>query len=185
MKPIYSKNKNVQLLLGLLIGIAFGFLLQKGQVIRYDVIIRQLLLEDFTVLKIMLTATATGMVGVYLLKSLGLARLHPKPGSAGMNIAGGLMFGAGFAVLGYCPGTIAGAVGNGYLDAIVGGLPGMLLGAWLFAVVYPRLSAGILNRGYFGPVTFPELMEANPWALVFVFCCLIGGVLLLLETAGL
>lgn len=185
MKPVYSKNKKAQLISGLLIGIVFGFLLQKGQVIRYEVIIRQLLLRDFTVLKIMLTATATGMIGVHFFKSLGLARLQPKEGSVGKNIIGGLMFGVGFAILGYCPGTIAGAAGNGYLDAILGGFPGMVLGAWLFAVVYPRLSKGILGRGYFGPVTFPELLETNPWTMVFVFGCLIGGVLLLLEAAGL
>ena len=101
-------HKRTQLLLGLLAGFAFGFLLEKGGVTRYDVILGQLLLRDFTVLKIMLSAAATGMLGVHLLRSLGLARLHPKPGSWGSTAVGGLIFGLGFATLGYCPGTIAG-----------------------------------------------------------------------------
>ncbi|NLE39586.1 MAG: YeeE/YedE family protein, partial [Pirellulaceae bacterium] len=66
---LHSKN-GLQLLLGLLLGIAFGFLLQKGGVTYYDVIIDQLLLKDFTVVKIMLTAMVTGMIGVHVLVSL-------------------------------------------------------------------------------------------------------------------
>jgi hypothetical protein len=54
---------------GFLFGIIFGFLLQKGGVTKYDVIIGQLLLEDFTVIKIMLSAVVTGMIGIHLMKS--------------------------------------------------------------------------------------------------------------------
>lgn len=111
-----------QLLWGLAFGIAFGFLLQKGGVTKYDIIAGQLLLKDFTVVKVMLSAILTGMVGIYFMKSRGWVELYPKSGSLGMNVIGGLIFGAGFAILGYCPGTIAGAIGNGYLDALVGGL---------------------------------------------------------------
>ena len=102
----------MQLTLGLLIGIVFGFLLQKGGVTQYDVIIGQLLLKDFTVLKIMLSAVLVGMIGVHILSSIGLAKLHPKPGSIGTSVLGGLIFGIGFGVLGYCPGTVAAAVGT-------------------------------------------------------------------------
>ncbi|MBN1427037.1 MAG: YeeE/YedE family protein, partial [Anaerolineae bacterium] len=66
------------LLRGLAFGIAFGFLLQKGGATKYDVIIRQLLLTDFTVLKIMLSAVLTGMIGIYAMKSLGWVQLNPK-----------------------------------------------------------------------------------------------------------
>src|SRR3990172_10730826 len=106
-------NKMLQLGIGFFIGILFGFLLQKGGVTKYDVIIGQLLLSDFTVVKIMLTAMITGMIGVHLFRTLGIAQLHPKPGSLGSTVIGGLIFGVGFAVLGYCPGTLAGAVGQG------------------------------------------------------------------------
>ena len=62
MLQVIRKNKTVQLGIGLLIGILFGFLLQRGGVAEYDVILGQLLLTDFTVLKIMLTAAVVGMV---------------------------------------------------------------------------------------------------------------------------
>ena len=126
------------LFFGLGFGILFGFLLHKGGATKYDVIAGQLLLTDFTVVKIMLSAIATGMVGIYFMKSLGWIELSLKKGSVGKNVIGALIFGVGFAVLGYCPGTIAGAIGNGYLDAITGGLAGIVLGTWIFAVMYPR-----------------------------------------------
>ena len=121
-----SKKDKSPLVWGLVFGILFGFLLQKGGATKYDIIIGQLLLSDFTVLKIMLSAVLTGMIGIYLMKALGWVELNPKSGSMGSNIIGGLIFGVGFAVLGYCPGTIAGAIGNGYLDALAGGLAGIL-----------------------------------------------------------
>jgi len=62
MLKILHENTNLQLSIGLLTGILFGFLLQKGGVTKYDVIIGQLLLTDFTVVKIMLSAVITGML---------------------------------------------------------------------------------------------------------------------------
>lgn len=173
------------LLWGLGFGIVFGFLLQKGGATDYDVILGQLLLTDFTVVKIMLSAVLTGMTGIYTMKSLGWVKLNPKSGSAGKNIIGGLIFGVGFALLGYCPGTIAGAVGNGYLDATVGGLAGILIGSGLFAELYPRLNQGILKRGDFGDLTLPRLLKVNDWAVVFPVAVLIVLLLYLLERAGL
>ncbi|MGM0622344.1 MAG: YeeE/YedE thiosulfate transporter family protein, partial [Bacteroidota bacterium] len=135
------------LFFGLGFGILFGFLLHKGGATKYDVIVGQLLLTDYTVLQIMLSAVATGMIGIYFMKSMGWIKLSLKKGSVGKNVIGASIFGVGFAVLGYCPGTIAGAVGNGYLDAIVGGLAGIVLGTWIFAVMYPKLKNGILKKG--------------------------------------
>ena len=102
-----------------------------------------------------------------------------------MNIIGGLIFGIGFAVLGYCPGTIAGAVGNGYLDATVGGLAGILIGSGLFAALYPRLSQGILKTGDFGDLTLPRLFKVNDWVVVLPVAVLIILLLYLLERGGL
>ena len=116
---------------------------------------------------------------------MGWVQLHHKSGSAGKNIIGGLIFGIGFALLGYCPGTIAGAVGNGYLDAIVGGLAGILIGAGLFAALYPRLSQDILNKGDFGDMTLPRLFNVNDWVVVIPVAVLIFLLLYQLERAGL
>jgi hypothetical protein len=170
---------------GLAFGVVFGFLLQKGGATKYDVIIGQLLLTDFTVLKIMLSAVLTGMIGIHLLKALGWVELYPKSGSLGKNIIGGLLFGIGFAVLGYCPGTIAGAVGNGYLDAVVGGLAGIMIGAGLFAALFPRLNQGILKKGDFGSLTLPGLFKVNDWIVVIPAAVLIVLLLFWLEQAGL
>lgn len=179
------KAPRSQLAVGLLLGIAFGFLLQRGGVTRYEVIIGQLLLTDFTVVKIMLTAVLVGTVGVHLLHSLGLAQLHPKPGAIGTSVIGGLLFGVGFGVLGYCPGTAAGACGQGSLDALFGGVVGMLLGAGLFAALFPRLRSGILAKGDFGDITLPRALNVNPWVIVLPVAALIVGLLVWIEKAGL
>ena len=172
-------------MIGLILGIPFGFLLQKAGVTKYDVIIGQLLLTNFTVVKVMLSAVVTGMIGVHSLRSLGLAALHPKTGSIGSSVIGGLIFGVGFALLGYCPGTIAGAVGQGSLDGLLGGMAGILVGAGLFAEAYPKLDRVILRKADFGEITFPQLFKVNPWIIVPPVA--IGIVLLLfwIERAGL
>lgn len=185
MLSVIHQRKGIQLVIGLCIGIVFGFLLQKGGATRYDVIIGQLLFTDFTVVKIMLSAVITGMVGVHLLRSLGLAQLHPKPGSWGSSAIGGLIFGVGFGTLGYCPGTVAGAVGQGSLDALFGGVVGILIGAGLFASVYSRLSQTILRKGDFGELTLPQLFKVQPWLLVPPVAIVLAVLLLLLEKLGL
>ena len=93
--------------------------------------------------------------------------------------------GIGFALLGYCPGTIAGAIGNGYLDALVGGLAGILIGSGIFAALYPRLSQGILQKGYFGDLTLPRLFKAGDWVVVVPVALCILLLLFLLEQVGL
>lgn len=184
LKGLHAR-KPAQLWLGLLVGVAFGFLLQKGGATRYDVIIGQLLLEDHTVVRIMLSAVLVGSVGVHLLKTLGLTELHPKPGSVGTSVVGGLIFGAGFAVLGYCPGTVAGAVGQGSMDALLGGVVGILIGAGTFAALYPRLSRGVLAAGDFGDLTIPRWLRVNEWVVVLPVCLLIVLILYWLRGVGM
>ena len=179
------QRKKLQLVVGLVVGIVFGIFLQKGGVTNYDIILSQLLLTDFTVLKIMLSAVATGMIGIYLMKGLGWVQLNPKPGSVGTSVVGGLIFGVGFATLGYCPGIIAGAIGHGFLDALVGGLIGILIGASLFAAWYPRLNRSILKWGDFGNITVPELLKVNAWLVIGPVFVLIILLLRWIESAGL
>ena len=187
-----QKNQSVNvkpgrspLIWGLLVGIIFGFLLQKGGVTKYNVIIGQLLLEDFTVLKIMLSAVVTGMIGIYFMKTMGWVNLYPKTGSVGMSVIGGLIFGVGFALLGYCPGTVAGAVGNGYMDALFGGVIGILIGAGLFASLYRKVKHGILKKGDLATMTFPQLFKVNDWIVVLPAAALLILILFWLESAGL
>lgn len=127
-----------KLILGLATGIVFVFLLQKGRVAKFDVIVGQLLLEDWTVVKIMAAAVAVGSIGVYALVSLGMATLRIKPALLGGVLVGGLLFGLGLALYGYFPGTGVAASGAGHRDAVVG-VTGMLFGAVSYVAVYPKL----------------------------------------------
>ena len=178
------KNKNAQIVLGLLFGIMFGFLLQKGGATDYNVIIGQLLLTDFTVMKVMLSAVIVGMIGFHLLKHVGYVQSHAARGSFGSNVIGGLIFGVGFALLGYCPGTVAGAVGTGALDALLGGMVGLVIGAGFFAEAYPLLRNGILSWGKLPVVTVPEFLNLNLWIVIILMEAFMIGFLVLLEYFG-
>ena len=88
--PAKKEFSAKQLVLGLIFGIAFGFLLQKGGVAKYHILIGVLLLEDFTVIKVMLTAIIVGCIGIFSLYAMGLVKLHVKPTRYAANILGGL-----------------------------------------------------------------------------------------------
>ncbi|WAI00455.1 YeeE/YedE thiosulfate transporter family protein [Methanogenium organophilum] len=173
------EDKGRQRILGFVLGLGFGVCLYAGGVTEYDVILGQLLLTDFTVVKVMLTAVVVGMVGVYAMKSRGMVELHPKPGSVGSTVVGGIIFGMGFAVLGYCPGTVAGAVGRGALDALAGGVTGILVGAGIFAAAYPALDETVLSKGVFRSMTIPDALRVNPWYVIIpvtvLIICLLAG----------
>lgn len=174
----------VQLVLGLCVGILFGFLLQKGGVTSYDVIVGQLLLENFTVVKVMLSAVIVAMIGVHLLVRFGYAELHVVPGSWGSSLIGGLIFGVGFALLGLCPGTVAGAAGTGALDALIGGIPGMVAGSGLFISLYPRIKP-VLCQAPFAAQTLPDLLRVNRWLVILLVEICMIGILILLAIIGL
>jgi uncharacterized membrane protein YedE/YeeE len=163
------------LLYGLVTGILFGFFLQKGRVLRYDKQLGALRLMDMTIVKFMLSTVLVGMVGVYILKDLGLVKLSVKPTNLGANIIGGLIFGAGWGLLGYCPGTSAGALGEGRWDSLWGIL-GMLVGAAVYAEVYPALKASILTWGKLGKITLPQVLGVNHWIIVPIF--IVGALVL-------
>lgn len=166
-----------KLILGLATGVGFGFLLQKGRVAKFEVIVGQLLLKDWTVVKIMATAVAVGSVGVYVLVSMGIATLHIKPALLGGVLVGGLLFGVGLAVFGYCPGTGVAACGAGHGDAMVG-VAGMLFGAGVYVMAYPQLKPLIESIADWGKLTLPEATSSSPWpwiaALVAVFSLLLS-----------
>ena len=164
-----------ELIYGFATGVIFGFLLQKGRVIRYDKQIGALRLIDMTIVKFILTTILVAMVGVYLLKDLGLAKLSLKSTVLGGNVIGGLIFGLGWGLLGYCPGTQMGALGEGRWDA-VWGILGMLFGAGIFAEVYPLLKATVLTWGDFGKITIPQVLGINHWPVIGIMVVL--GILL-------
>ncbi|HLZ34772.1 MAG TPA: YeeE/YedE thiosulfate transporter family protein [Nitrospira sp.] len=147
----------MMLLLGLVLGAAFGAALQLSGASSHTKITNTLRLKDFTIMKLILTAIAVGLIGVHLLDLFGLANMKVKDlYLPGVGIAG-LIFGVGFAVTGYCPGTALAAAAEGKIDAWFA-VAGGLFGAVIFAFLYPDLEVALLGIGRFGPVTIHEVL---------------------------
>ena len=173
------------LIYGLITGILFGICLQKARVIRYDKQLGALRLMDMTIVKFMLSSIIVGMVGIYLLQDLGIElKTDIKTTVLGANIIGGLIFGLGWGLLGYCPGTAAGALGEGRWDALWG-LLGMLAGAALFAEAYPGLKKTVLTWGDFGKITLPQVLGINHWIVIVILTIGIIGLFSWFERKGL
>lgn len=160
------------LLAGVFTGFVFGFLLQKAAVARFDTIVGQFLLRDFTVLKVMLTAIIVGGVGIYALLDTSLiAGLHLKSATLAANALGGVIFGVGMAIAGYCPGTAVAALGEGSKDAIAV-LLGMLAGTAAFSHSFPLLQQHVLKQADFGEITLAQAAGISPWAIFAILAVL-------------
>jgi uncharacterized protein len=157
----------MMLWLGLALGAAFGAVLQLSGASSHTKITNALRLKDLSIIKLILTAIGVGLIGVHVLDAVGLANMTVKdlylPGVA----IAGLIFGVGFAVTGYCPGTALAAAAEGKIDAwftVAGGV----FGAVVFAFLYPDLETLLSSVGRFGPVTihqalaFPGVVIAVP-----------------------
>jgi uncharacterized membrane protein YedE/YeeE len=174
----------MELVLGLMTGIMFGALLQQGRALRFEKQVGAMLLRDMTILKFMLSAIIVGMVGINLLVHLGVVNLSVKATSIGSNLIGGALFGAGWAVVGYCPGTSVGALGEGRWHAIWGVL-GMLVGAAIYAEAYPSMSATVVTWGSFGKITLPELLGVSPWIVVPMLVAIYVAAFVWFERKGI
>jgi uncharacterized membrane protein YedE/YeeE len=151
---------------GLLAGFAFGFLLQKGQVSKYRVIVGQFLLVDWTVVKIMFTAVVVGAIGVNGMLALGLIdHLLVKPAVLAGVALGGLLFGIGMTGVGYCPGTGIAAAAQGSRSAWFAFLGG-LFGAAVFAEVFPVVDRTLYALVDLGKVTLPDVTGVPAWVFV-------------------
>jgi uncharacterized membrane protein YedE/YeeE len=166
--------------LAALFGITFGFLLQKGGVAKFHILIGMLLFQDFTVIKVMLSAIVTGMIGVFTLRAFGKIELQPKRTRLGANGLGGLIFGIGFACSGYCPGTGAAALGQNNWDAIFMVL-GMITGSYAFAWASASFARTLKKWGDRGELLLPELFHVRLAPFVAIFGSLLIGSLWLLE----
>ena len=155
-----------QMITGLFIGITFGILLYEGGLADYDVIEGQLLLSDFTFLKILLSAMIVATFGFFVLCRAGLAERKTMRPSLGTHLAGGLIMGTGFALLGYGPASVLAAGGAGYPDALAG-IMGILFGAGLFArSIYPAISRSFLKYGRSDRMTLPDLFRVREAGIV-------------------
>lgn len=162
------------LIAGLITGIFFGVLLQRTEVLRYDRQVGAVRLLDFTIMKFMLSAILTGMIGVFTLRAMGIIDLQVKATVLGTNVIGGLIFGLGWGILGYCPGTAAGALGEGRVDALWGML-GMVAGSWIFAEFYPFTRSGLFAMGNFGKISLADSTGLPVIAVVLIAALLMAG----------
>jgi uncharacterized membrane protein YedE/YeeE len=172
---MFEVESPIDLILGLITGIAFGFVLQKGRVAKYQTILGQLLLKDWTVVKIMTTAILTGAIGVYLLVEEGVARLDIWPFQPAAMLLGAILFGIGIAVLGYCPGTGMAGAGEGSRDATVGVI-GMITGAGMLVIGFNILEPFALALGDLGKLTIPKLLGSSPWPVIGALAVLTAAV---------
>ena len=159
------------LVIGFLIGGVFGAILYMGGATSYRRILGTLLLKDMWIIKLMCTAIGVGTLGIYLLDLGGLANLSIKPAYLGGVALGGIVFGIGWAVSGYCPGTCVVGAAEGKFDAIFTVLGG-LVGAFLFALAFPVLDAMVLQPLNFGAVTLQDLIGINAVYLAIPFSLL-------------
>lgn len=155
------------LLSGLLVGVAFGALLFASGLADPRRIVGMLRLSDLWLLKVLVTALGVGMVGIAALSAAGEAHTSIKTLHVLAVAAGGVVFGLGFAITGYCPGTSLAAAAAGRRDAlfvIAGGLAGTGLYAasyaWLRPLLVEPLTYG--KPTLFGWLGLPALWVAVP-----------------------
>jgi uncharacterized protein len=122
----------------LILGFLFGATLQYARLNKFNVISGLAVRENFAVPKAIAMAVGIGAILLNIEIALGFASYHVKPLIVGGIILGGLIFGIGMAILGYCPGTMAVSLGEGSLDALVGILGG-LSGGVIYTLLLPQL----------------------------------------------
>lgn len=153
---------------GLITGLFFGAFLQGGEAIRFERQVGALRLKDMTIVKFLLTAIVVSSIGVHLLLNIGVVDFSPRDISIGAQVIGGLMFGVGWAIIGYCPGTSVGAFGEGRFHALMP-IAGMMIGALIYAGLYPWFDSAIISFGQLGNPSIPELFGVNHWVVIVLF----------------
>ena len=164
---------------GLLMGIVFGFALEKSRVFEPGIIVGQMQLRNFIMLKVFLTAVATGAVVLAILNGFGFVKLQPKPALYFADVIGGLILGAGIALAGACPGTTLAQVGAGYRDALFT-LVGGICGAVAYSYATPALSTTFLTSGG-GKIILTDLIGLPYWLGALVLAGIIVVILFVLE----
>ena len=169
MTPLYKYGffgDELSLVVAFVLGIGFGFCLERAGFGSARKLAAQFYLYDMSVFKVMFTAIVTAMLGVTYLGWIGwldLSQVYLVPTFLGPQILGGLVLGVGFVVGGYCPGTSAAAVATGRVDGMLYAL-GIFAGTFVYAEVYPWIKA-FVNSNEMGQVTLPEVLGL-PWGVI-------------------
>jgi hypothetical protein len=161
-----------------LLGLGFGFCLERAGFGSARKLTAVFYLYDMAVVKVMFTAIVTAMAGLFVLSSAGLlalSDLYIEPTSFGAQIVGGLVFGAGFIIGGYCPGTSVAAIATGRKDGMLFAL-GMLAGVMAYAELTPGIEGWIKSTSR-GELTLPTItgISMGWWVLAFVAFLLLAA----------
>jgi uncharacterized protein len=145
-------------IIAIVLGIGFGFFLERAGFGSARKLVAVFYFYDMSVVKVMFTAIVTAMTGLFLLSAIGvldLAEVYIEPTNYTAQIVGGLIFGAGFVIGGYCPGTAVAATATGRLDGLTFAA-GMLGGVYAWAEFFPGIDQLIADTSR-GEVTLPGL----------------------------
>jgi uncharacterized membrane protein YedE/YeeE len=159
-------------------GVVFGVALEKSRVFEPGMIVGQMQLRNWIMLKVFLSAVATGAVVLALLNGFGVVKLQPKAALYAADIVGGLILGTGITLAGACPGTTLAQLGAGYRDAFFT-LLGGLSGAVAFSYAQPWLAASLIGTG--PKLIFTDLAGIPYWQGALALAGVIVAVLALLE----
>jgi hypothetical protein len=172
--------------IALILGVLFGFALNKAGLTKYHKIVNQFRLTDMTVLKFIMTALVITMLGVFPLRELGIITFPAIPETYVVgNLVGGLIFGVGMALAGFCPGTAVAGAGEGKLDYLVPGLLGFLTGAVIFGLTYPSFMPQLKQIANYGPKVLPDLWHINPYLAVFAMALVALVLFYLIDRMGM
>lgn len=165
------------MLITLFFGFIFGYLLLQARLHRFNTISGMATLEDLTVAKAILLALGVGTLLISLLISLGVASFSIRPMIMIPLAIGGVIFGGGMAILGYCPGTMVISAAEGSLDAWMG-LAGGIAGGVAFYYLEPMLS--FLQSNNFGPVSLYSMVGGFN-AIYWLLAVLLAGMLIMVA----
>jgi hypothetical protein len=169
--PFYQNGifgDGTSLVIAVLIGIGFGFFLERAGFGSARKLVSQFYLNDLTVFKVMFTAIVTAMVGAAVLSWVGwldLSLVYMVPTYLMPQIVGGLILGVGFVVGGYCPGTSVTSAATGRVDGLLFIL-GIFAGTLTFAELFPWMK-GFYERGAGEAITIPQALGL-PYGVVVV-----------------
>jgi uncharacterized protein len=165
-------------LIGLASGVVFGFALEKSRVFEPGVIVGQMQLRNFLMLKIFLAAVITGLIVLAVLNGAFGIKLHLKPLLFRADLVGGLILGAGIALAGACPGTSMAQIGAGYRDAwfvVLGGIAG----AMAFGYFNEQIATILPDKGEV--VAFDRLLGLPFWVVALALAAILTAGLVVLE----
>ncbi len=150
----------------LILGFLFGAILQFASLNKFNVISGLAIKENYTVAKAIFIAIGIGSILLNTEIVLGFASYHIKPFMFGGLILGGLLFGIGMAILGYCPGTLAISLGEGSLDALIG-IIGGLFGGIFYTIIFPFVKPFLGPN--FGSLSLNFLIGTNAYFFIALF----------------